>query len=527
MASHYRFYPASEDAIIPWNASYEFPSVANKAVKITPRIPPKNGSTFNPSDQIRLEFPAQGYVNPGMTTLEFDVALSGYDSSTAGAFWAVWFQNSIHSIFRRIRLLYGSTTLEEILESGYLVRQITDLTSTADNVLDQSTIAEGSGGYVGGFTVNGTYNGVAGDYGFSQRRTQHSVMQVGGTTTKAFPNWTTTNNVSTAVRRYQISFPLGLFNQGKLIPVKFMASQLAIELTLESVESCMMHNLAINVASPPVPTGAPTYQVRNVNMIPEILEFDSSYDELFLQGLQTQGVPVQFATWNTYITPVTGQNMHITIPERGRSIKAILGFIRKSAKSLVNDAGASFGDLPGAFLESYQFRIGGRYFPASPVIVNPTLNIKSSASEPFTELQKALRILGDKRLATGTNHLTWNVSPETVTQTGFPTVYGADDHQVHSILKLSSGIDDIAAAGYLSGVNALPKGSSNFCFAINLETTNGREISGMNGEEQSDISLMVKWQNAPTTPTDWEFVIYTLVDRVMVLRENNLVELTI
>lgn len=35
---------------------------------MTPRIPPKNGSTFTPGQVIRLEFPAQGYVNPLNTT---------------------------------------------------------------------------------------------------------------------------------------------------------------------------------------------------------------------------------------------------------------------------------------------------------------------------------------------------------------------------------------------------------------------------------------------------------------------------
>jgi len=42
---------------------------------MTPRIPPKNAQQFSPGNVIRLEFPAQGYVNPGKTTLEFDVQL--------------------------------------------------------------------------------------------------------------------------------------------------------------------------------------------------------------------------------------------------------------------------------------------------------------------------------------------------------------------------------------------------------------------------------------------------------------------
>lgn len=60
MSAHYKWYPSEAEVIVPWNARYSFPSQANKAVKMTPRIPPKNGGTFSPGQVIRLEFPAQG-----------------------------------------------------------------------------------------------------------------------------------------------------------------------------------------------------------------------------------------------------------------------------------------------------------------------------------------------------------------------------------------------------------------------------------------------------------------------------------
>lgn len=59
MASHFKWYPSSEEVTVPWMAQYSFPSQANKSVKMTPRIPPKNGSTFTPGQVIRCEFPAQ------------------------------------------------------------------------------------------------------------------------------------------------------------------------------------------------------------------------------------------------------------------------------------------------------------------------------------------------------------------------------------------------------------------------------------------------------------------------------------
>jgi hypothetical protein len=92
MSTHFKWYPSSEEVIVPYNARYSFPSQANKAVKMTPRIPPKNGSTFQPGQVIRLEFPAQGYVNPLNTTLEFDVTLVSY-GTPAGEI--IRFQNNV------------------------------------------------------------------------------------------------------------------------------------------------------------------------------------------------------------------------------------------------------------------------------------------------------------------------------------------------------------------------------------------------------------------------------------------------
>lgn len=66
MASHFKWYPSSEEVVVPWNARYSFPSQATKAIKITPRIPPKNGSVFRAGNPIRVEFPAQGITLTNM-----------------------------------------------------------------------------------------------------------------------------------------------------------------------------------------------------------------------------------------------------------------------------------------------------------------------------------------------------------------------------------------------------------------------------------------------------------------------------
>src|SRR4051812_46660539 len=274
-----------------------FPSQANKAVKMTPRIPPKSGSTFSPSQVVRLEFPAQGYVNPLNTTLEFDVTLVSYGTSGGET---VRFQNNIQSLFSRVRLLYGATPLEDIINYNVIVRALTEWSSTNQNACsDQTSIAEGIGGIEPGFVgtppVPGLIN-VRQNYiqGIDKSVSTTDVAFLAGDGVGVVPNSYLPSGVTTPVgasfctRRYQINFGLGLFTQDKLVPTKFMASQLAIEITLADAATCIL-------AWPGSATGtAPTYWLSSVNLIPEVLEFDAKYDEMFLAGLREGGVPIKF-----------------------------------------------------------------------------------------------------------------------------------------------------------------------------------------------------------------------------------------
>jgi hypothetical protein len=102
-------------------------------------------------------------------------------------------------------------------------------------------------------------------------------------------------------------------------------------------------------------------------LIPEILEFDASYDESFLRGLQTTGVPIKYATWNNYrFSNGVGSTANLQIQERSRSVKAIFCMQKREQASLIRDSGATFFNtdtttLDGAStLQDYQYRIGGR-----------------------------------------------------------------------------------------------------------------------------------------------------------------------
>ena len=203
---------------------------------MTPRIPPKNGATFTPGQVIRLEFPAQGYVNPLNTTLEFDVTLQSYGTPGSNT---VRFQNNIQSIFNRVRLLYGATPLEDIINYNCVVRMLTEWTGTSQTGgIDQCSISEG----IGGTTVGVSSDGLS---GLVNVRTQYIqgidmcsatsstgaaftqgagigcvpnggvLATTGGTYT--VPGFTPTSGTCYTTRRYQVNFALGMFTQDKLV----------------------------------------------------------------------------------------------------------------------------------------------------------------------------------------------------------------------------------------------------------------------------------------------------------------------
>lgn len=545
MASHYKWYPSSEEVVVPWNARYSFPSQANKAIKITPRIPPKSGSTFAPGQIIRLEFPAQGYVNPTNTTLEFDVALLG-PVFTAAVEYGVRFQNNIQSLFQRVRLLYGATPLEDILNYNVIVRCLTEWTGTNQyHTIDQNSIANGVGGMMlaydsGGF--QGLCN-VRQKYiqGIQDITPGPAANLTGGAGSGAVPNTANTiagvtpvaNQVVTT-RRYQVSFALGLFTQDKLIPVKFMASQLAIEITLAQPQECIFYRIQ---TSPATETTSPTYFVGNINLIPEILEFDSSYDAMFLRGLREGGVPIKFSSWHSFFfSSASSSSFNMLVQERSRSVKSLFAVQRLPQSNFSFDNGATFFATSGitvagvpavvqtGTLQSYQFRIGGRYFPAAPVQTALTLGstISNGGAEAYLELQKALNIVGDQRLSVSTNCLKWAVP------TDFGGVVPAFDFdaQFGAFNGFGVPITGITVTTLNAFVGNYP--SCAFACAIDLETSNGMEISGLNAEEQSDIAFLAQYsspQISGSLNTASSVEIYSYYDAMIVLRENNVLEL--
>jgi len=452
--------------------------------------------------------------------------------------------------------LYGSTPIEDIPNYNVIVRALTEWTTSDQLGPDQTSITDGIGGinpgtsgavFTDGSAVAfGTGVGIFNMCNVRQKYiqgidTRGTAVDVG--TPSGFgsvPNGPTANTqVATfkgiigvnPVRRYQVQLALGMLTQEKLIPTKFMASQLAIEITLAQPADCMYLNVNGTTGS----TTAPTYTVSSMNLIPEILEFDASYDESFLKGLQDGGVPIKFSTWNNYrFSNGLSSTANLQIQERSRSVKAIFAMQRRENGDLTKDNGSFFfntddtATTAGTTLQDFQFRIGGRYFPASPVQNSSGVgtNIPNGGVESYVELGKALNILGQP-LSTGTTAVRWALNPMAANFLAATagSTFAENDWDQALLGYKATGTPVFKTLSLAASSASGDIGSACFGMATDLETSNGLEISGLNAEEQSDISLLIRYSAAQKTGFSYE--VFTYIDSMIVLRENNVIELLI
>lgn len=154
--------------------------------------------------------------------------------------------------------------------------------------------------------------------------------------------------------------------------------------------------------------------------------------------------------------------------------------------------------------------------------------MSNGGAEAYVELAKALNILGDYRLSTACNITRWAYPPCDLGIIIFVILAGTKELQnrdyTTSFIKVDPATGTPSLAFTAVGGDL---GSQCFTAAISLETSNGIEISGLNAEEQSDISFLCTWKEKQdalgTSPTSLECYVY--YDAMIVLEENNVVKL--
>lgn len=482
MSSTFKFHSTVGEAV-PWNATYSFPSQGTKVYKSIVKIPTKQNTTYNStSNSIKIDFPADGYINMQNSVLQFDVT---WNKSSATRICLQ--RGGAHNYIKRLIVRYGGLVLEDIQEYKTLVRLFTEVGVQKDYAqsygsildgmhtdrvsLEQNTLAEGDRGFTAGAVlnnINGVNTGAILDEYFLS---ELDILTLNDNLSEP--------SQAPVTRTYCLNLLSGLMTCKKLIPLKWMGSQFAIEIYLAPPGECALYNV-----------GSPEYTISNMNFIAEILDFDSSYDKAFYMGLQAGGIPIKFTSFHHFQFNLNSPVSTLQIHERSRSIKSAYAVIREN---LAGGSGAKDSDwfyhstaaiIDGAGIlqnsdngqvQEFQWRIGGKYFPAQPV------RCTNGGAEAMVELLKTLNYLGNYT--------------------------AAGNIDIRNFTHFNKG-----------------KGNK-FIMACEFENTDALPdtIAGINGEEQSDIALIIKAQES--TPINKKVDVFTHYDCLLMIKEGNVVEL--
>lgn len=541
--------------VVPWQANYSFPTATTKSEKTMVKLNAKNGKDpFRSYDVIRFELPSDQYLNMLNSQISFDVNIVesrptkvsttvtiaagavftlaagtpnrttvdyykgyyltftnmdgyenvtvlivaqtdagvltlkspyGYQSSLPTGTWPAVLRSGTrlqdggaHAIFNRIKITYGGMVIEDIVDYNQIARMLVDCGVSRSYLHGSGAVLEGT---------SATY---LEDAKFWRQFSAESLINSGD---QLAMQHVSLNNP--ALRKKMCFRPfLGLMNCKKLIPLKWMASSLVVELTMSRNEDILIAPLAA--------VTHPTVELRNPQFMVELINFDSTYDAGFYYGMQQFGVPLKFHTWNTFVHNPTGTNEQIQIHERARSIKLALAGVYDTNKQFEVDSSrlyhaVSTQIVPNADMISsptvkgsdgqpittanrgqimeYQWRIGGRYWPAQPV------DCTYGGSEAYVELLKTMDAVGDYTFSNNVDARDWHT-----------------DYDLY--------------------------GGNKFTIAAHFEMTdmNPDSISGINGEEQSDIMLNIKTDDVYKNKALSIFVSH---DALLIVKPENAVEL--
>ncbi|KXS08791.1 hypothetical protein M427DRAFT_39959, partial [Gonapodya prolifera JEL478] len=200
MSSHFLFHSEASETV-PMEARYSFPTQASRVVKSVVKIPPRSGvdmkslSASAKGRLIQLTLPAQGYLNPLESYLRFDLTInSSNTAATNGITVDVDYQNRSGLILEGMGSDMDRASLHNLTTfSGSGTQSQDGNTVKAVNILaGRSTALWGTGSAATG-----------------------------------------TSSAPVLTHTYCLNLGAGLLTQQKLIPLKWLANQLTIELEIE------------------------------------------------------------------------------------------------------------------------------------------------------------------------------------------------------------------------------------------------------------------------------------------------------
>lgn len=382
-------------------------------VEIAPKY---GGDPFKSGDIIRLEIPSQAFLNPDEFYIQmrcrilpgasnnFDPVLEAatrampyvrdfnaqFPTGNAGgtSYKHVRFTPGIQSCFDRIKVLAGSTVIEDIQDYNVLYRLMLEATSTPD-------WRQGDG-----FTNEGFYDPA--DPTQTLRTINRHTAKHGGKANDG--------------HYYTFRPFLGILNAGKALPLKYMG-QLTLELYLAPNQDCLWSStsnmttnaevvgnrsaagvpdlLATTSASEHFALATKTttdfpnayYEIDRVRMQVPFIHPIESYDKSLMDQIENNGLDIHFTTFSSSTRQIANSEgrLVISFQERAMFLKGGLAVMRNSPS--IRNIASDFC-FPANGIESYQWKIGSEYIPAQEI------DCKEGPGMALNQLMKSLGCFG-------------------------------------------------------------------------------------------------------------------------------------
>lgn len=412
-------------------------------------ISPKYGGEFRAGSIVRLEIPAQDYVDPDFIRLSFRsyiYAGAGNNwvsdvghvplASTSGIPWlgderlvssnancnkTVKFKPGVQCIFNRVKVLAGSTTIEDIQDYGDLQRFFYESLTSKEWRENEGLEKEGF------YDPEDVRQSVRASNHHSQ---MDDIIVYSANTYVAKP-------FTYTVRPF-----LGLLRGlGKIIPVKYIGN-ITFEFYLEENAQALWSTSSARVstqhyavpavapvvvrtasapatAMSPVSWGRPVatelttttnmfstgvtgsqsaadallgcittdfpnayYVIDKVELIVPFLTVEPAYDSKIMSVIESTGLDLNFSTFHTHIKQISSvgrQNLNFT--ERSMSVKG--GYVIMKSSDDIRDIRGD-NTFIASNLQQYQWKIGNEYYP--PQVVECT----DGAARAYDQLKIAL-----------------------------------------------------------------------------------------------------------------------------------------
>lgn len=322
---------------LPQDLNFSLRPVSASARQYLQNIPPTNGSSFQPSNVIRLNIPCgrpNTFYQPHQSYLKFKVTNNHADEMTV--------DNNVNSLIQRLTIYHGSNLLEDINDYGVIAGMLFDLQVNGSEMGRTGAITSGS---EGGQTYNAT-NDIASSSNVCRRG-----ASIAGTADRVF------------------AFPLisGVVGtmQSKNLPVSEMtAGDLRIELELASASLGAVNNTANN--------NAPDWTVSDVEYVTSFVELSAqaSQDIRNAHGGRYAISTESYRSYQSSVTAGAGEQTFL-IPAKFSSLKSLICSMRSSTTTAVDNVGYKSSSTTGRAkggMTQYQFRLsGGLSLPSQPV----------------------------------------------------------------------------------------------------------------------------------------------------------------